>query len=277
MQRLAAQKIGVLVQRFDGARTEGAVGGHGILRRQAVPGKPRHDLPHAVHTAEFLRDGFRLFFGDAAQLAQALGRFGNDGQRFLAEFFNDFFRGGGSDVRQHPAGKIAQQRLRVLRQAGFAGFCLELLAVAGMVDQMPVDRHAHTVVDAADIARHNDIGAAGVHLKHGVAGFGIFVDDALHHALQLLQFCRLVFHRCPLLSSKIMRILTHLHSISCIIPQIAGFGKVGGIQKGRRPVRCSVLFRKLLSDFYSATAALRASARSVFSHLTPRSSRPICP
>ena len=116
IQRLTAQQIGILVQRLHGTRTKAAVGGHRLLGIQPVSGKPRHDLPHAIHAVEFFGDGLRFFRGYSFNLAQLLRRFGNDVESLLPEPFHDFFRGGRADERQRSAGKVAEQRRRILRQ-----------------------------------------------------------------------------------------------------------------------------------------------------------------
>ena len=64
-----------------------------------------------------------------------------------------------------------------------------------MVDHAAVDGDTHAVIHTAHIAGHDDVGAAGVHFKHGVAGLGVFVDHVFHNAFQLHQpVLRLVFH-----------------------------------------------------------------------------------
>lgn len=50
-----------------------------------------------------------------------------------------------------------------------------------------------------------------------------------------------------------------------------------GYRSGRAQEQSAQKVRRLSLIFYFASAALRASTRSVFSHETPRSSLPICP
>ena len=107
MQRLAAEQIRILGQRLDGVRPKRAVAGHGLLGGHAVPGKPGHDLPHAVHAAELVGDDSRFLLGDALEFAEPLRGLGDDRQRIIAEFCHDFFSGGRPDVGQHAAGQVA--------------------------------------------------------------------------------------------------------------------------------------------------------------------------
>jgi len=107
LQRLPAEQVGVLGQCLHGMRAKGAVGSDCLLRGQPVARKPCHNLPHTVHTAEFIGDNGGLLLGDALELTEALRRLGDDCQGILSKAGDDLFGGGGSDIRQHTAGKIA--------------------------------------------------------------------------------------------------------------------------------------------------------------------------
>ena len=81
-------------------------------------------------------------------------------------------------------------------------------------------------IHAADVARHNDVRAARIHLKHSIAGVGVFVDNVLHCALQLHELFFFGFHQYPpFLQNR------HTFTDNVIIPHTCAFGKSGRYKK----------------------------------------------
>ena len=96
------------------------------------------------------------------------------------KFCHNLFCCGRPDIGQYPTGKVAQQSRGILRQAGLTGFGTELFAIA---DHIAIRRNGHTVIHAAHVACHNNIGATGIHFKHGITGIRVFVYHMLNNAL----------------------------------------------------------------------------------------------
>ena len=99
------------------------------------------------------------------------------------KFCHNLFCCGRPDIGQYPTGKVAQQSRGILRQAGLTGFGTELFAIAGEVDHIAIRRNGHTVIHTAHVACHHNIGATGIHFKHGITGIRVFVYHMLNNAL----------------------------------------------------------------------------------------------
>ena len=188
VQRFPAEQVGILLQGVHRVGAVGAVSGDGHLRGKSELCHPGDHFPHTKHPTKLVGDGRRFLGRDSLELAELLRRLGDDSQRLGPEFGHDLFGRGRPDVRQHPAGKVTQQRGGILRQGCFTRFGAELFPVTGMIDHITIGSHGHSVVHAANVAGNHNVAAAGVHLENGIAALRVFIDHMLHHAFQLEQF-----------------------------------------------------------------------------------------
>lgn len=169
LQRLAAEQIGVLLDRLHRPRPKSPEHLHSPAGANLELSKIGDQLPHAKHPLELLLDAVcfvRRYTGDGRQTGRVIC---NDIQSRCAKGIDDLIRSSGSNIRQRAAGQKGIDRLQIPGHIGLTLLGVELAAI-GRVVLVPAaaDHGLSSMQFSHHAAHHRDHTPAG-DLKHGIA------------------------------------------------------------------------------------------------------------